>query len=186
MLYPEDGEPQTFTDMSKEEIARLVKKRKAPAPVPQKIGTDWIALVADDPDALNPAAHRPGVCFLPGKEWDKPAEHEGKMARYAEHIPRLGAPNFLVNDPPDGDIEIRLTYWTTAGGIVNVYDGKEYHAVATLTERGKWAESAALVPAKYLTDPRADRPQYPGVNVMFDVKCRDVYIHKLEVRAVTE
>ena len=99
-------------------------------------------------------------------------------------LPRLGAPNFLVNEPPDGDVEVRLTYWTASGGTLNVYDGREYRKVADLPDRGSWATATGRVGREILTDPRADRANYPGRNIMFDVNCDTVYVHKIEVRAL--
>jgi len=179
ILFPEDGQPQTFSDLELEETPEVTTEPAAPPP---PIGEDWLEVVADDPDTENVAAHRPGVCFLPGQEWDPPAVHDGKPARYGERIPRLAAPNFLVNGPPDRDIEVRLTYWTAAPGDMSVYDGKTYHKVADLSDTGRWATVTARVDRAIWADLGADRPTYPGTNIMFDVNCKAVYVHKIEVR----
>ncbi len=185
MLFPEDGEPQVFSDLKTEDLPEVAATPAARAPAPPPpIGEDWLEVVADDPKGQDVAAHRPGVCFLPGREWDAAAMQEGRMARYGERLPRVGAPNFLVNDPPEGDIEVRLTYWTATPGDMNVYDGKQYHKVADLSETGRWATVTGRVARSFWADPVADRPQHPGTNILFDVNCKAVYIHKIEVRAV--
>lgn len=184
IVYPEAGAPQTFTDLSPERIAALAKKQTAAQHLaPRPLGPDWVGVRADDPHAADPAACRPGICFLPGREWDPPAEHEGKVARYGERLPRAGAPNFLVNEPPPGDLEIRLTYWSRSGGTMNLYDGKRYRRIAVLPPTRKWSQLTARVPAALLATPGIDRTSYPGVNVLFDLDCASVFVHRLEARA---
>ncbi|MFQ5811087.1 MAG: hypothetical protein ACE5JM_15825, partial [Armatimonadota bacterium] len=183
MLFPENGKPQRFSDLDPDDLPVPARTPAAPAARPP-MGETWLEVVADDRRSDSVAAHRPGVCFLPGREWDPPTMHEGKMARYGERIPRLGSPNFLVNDPSDRDIEVRLTYWTQSGGTMNVYDGRQYRKVADLTETGRWATATGRVEGAILADPRAERAPYPGTNIMFDVNCTSVYIHKIEVRAL--
>ncbi len=185
MLFPEDGSPQVFSDLKVSDLPAPRQGRQASGP-PPTIGDQWLQVLADDTNSDNVVAHRPGVCFLPGKEWDQPAMHDGKMARYGERLPRLAAPNFIVNDPPDRDIEVRLIYWTQSVGVMHVYDGRRYHEVAKLADTGRWATVAARVPRAIWDTPRADRGQYPGKNIMFDVDCPSVYVHKIEVRGTPQ
>ena len=185
ILFPEDGEPQRFSDMSPAEVAEVAPKPGARRVIP-KIGGEWLEVAADAPNAQNVAAHRPGVCFLPGREWDPPAEHEGRTARYGERLPRVAAPNFLINEPPEGDVEVRLTYWTQQPGVMHVYDGKRYHRVADLAETGRWATASGRITAEHLMATDADRPNHPGYNVMLDVDCPAVWVHKIEVRAADQ
>jgi len=188
MLFPEDGAPQRFTDRPLAEIETAPEPSPilaAPAPR-QTIGDEWLAVMADDPTAENPRAHSPGVCFLPGTEWDRPAMHEGRTARYGERLPRLGGPNFLVNDPPARDVEVRLTCWADGPGSVDVYDGEQYHAVAELTVTGEWTAVTARVPRQIMMTPGADRGQHPGLNIMFAVDCPKLWVHQIEVRAAPE
>jgi hypothetical protein len=182
MLFPEDGQPQTFSELKASDLPAVATK-PATAAAPPPMGETRLEVVADDGQGQDVAAHRPGVCFLPGNEWDAAAVHEGRMARYGERLPRVASPNFLVNEPPDGDIEVRLTYWTATPGNMNVYDGKQYHKVADLSETGRWATVTARVGRAIWGDPAADRPTYPGTNIMFDVNCKAVYVHRIEVRA---
>ena len=138
---------------------------------------------ADDPDRDNVRAHSPGVCFLPGAEWDRPALHEGRVARMGERLPRVGGPNFLVNEPPTRDIEVRLTYRAEEPGAVRVYDGESYREVAALEVTGEWATANGRVPREVILSADADRQNYPGMNLMFDVDCARVWVHRIEVRA---
>ncbi|MGC9317133.1 MAG: hypothetical protein ACP5KN_03750 [Armatimonadota bacterium] len=186
MLYPEDGRPQRFTDQPEEELVAAERTSPIlPPPAPrQTIGEDWLEVTADDPASENVRVHSPGVCFLPGPEWDRPTEHEGRTARYGEHLPRLGGPNFLVNDPPARDIEVRLTYFAHAPGSMSVYDGEQYQQVAELDATGEWATATARVAREIIMSSTADRPQHPGLNIMFDVDCPGVWVHSIEVRAV--
>ena len=181
ILFPEDGRPQVFSNMDVSQLAGSKRPARPPRP-PSTIGNEWLSVSADELNGQNVPAHRPGVCLLPSKEWDPPATHEGKKAWYGERLPRLGGPNFIVNDPPDADIELRITYWTQSEGTVHVYDGRQYHDVLGLRDEGRWASAMARVPRKLWQASTADRPQHPGVNIMFDVDCAAVYVHSIEVR----
>ncbi len=185
MLFPEDGPPQRFTDTPEEELAAA--ERTSPILAPPRprptIGEEWLEVVADAPDAMNPRANSPGVCFLPGPEWDAPAMRDGKMARYAERLPRLGGPNFLINDPPPADVEVRLTYRSEGEGTVGVYDGEQYHTVVELPATDEWATVTARVPHEPMMTPGADRSQHPGLNILCAIECDRVWVHRIEVRA---
>ena len=161
----------------------LVPKR---APTPEKtFGEQWESFTADDPYPCDVDRHRPGVCLLPGREWGRPRNHGGRTAVHGGFYPGAGGPNFLVNDPPPRDIEVRLNYWTEAGGALRVYDGVKYHRVADLTTKGAWDTVTGRIRAEIVAAPKADAA-HPGLNIMFEVRSDDVYVHRIEVRAVEE
>ena len=160
--------------------AALHVKETAPK---NPIGEAWLAVAADDPEYGDVRSHRPGVCFLGNAEWAQAAMHRGKVARFGGKYPGWGGPNFLVNDPPNCDLEIRLTYWAEHVGTVNVYDGKKYHRVAKLTQKAQWSAVTGPVPKRLFATPAADRRE-PGRNILFDVASKGVYVHKIEVRAL--
>lgn len=184
MLYPEDGPPQRFTDTPEAELAEAERTRAVlPAPQPRPtIGEEWLVLMADDPQADNPAAHSPGICLLPGPEWDEAAEHDGLPARYGARMPRVGGPNFLINDPPATDLEVRLTYQSEGEGTVEVYDGANYHLAAEMPPADEWSTLTARVPREILMTPGVDRSQHPGLNVMGAISADRIWLHSLEVR----
>ena len=126
----------------------------------------------------------PGVCFLPrSQEWDLPAEHKGKPARYAEVLPRLGGANLLLNNPdPAADAELRITYCAKKAGPVSAYDGKKYHEVCKLAAAADWTTTTFRVPKSLLANPNADRSTHPGTNIMFDVRVDGLWVHRIEAR----
>lgn len=188
ILFPEDGPPQRFTDAPEAELAEAERRPPVlPEPRPRPtIGAEWIELAADDPRADNPAAHSPGVCLLPGPEWDAVAERDGLPARYAERLPRLGGPNFLINDPPAADLEVRLIYQSEGEGSLQVYDGASYHVLAPVPPAKEWSEVTVRVPREILLAPGADRPQHPGMNVMGMIDADRLWLHRIAVRAVAD
>ncbi len=188
VLFPEGGPPQRFSDRPAAELAEVERSHPIlPAPAPRAtIGGEWLVLAADDPRADNPAAHTPGVCLLPGPEWDEVAEHDGRPARYAERLPRLGAPNFLINDPPPRDLELHLTYESVGEGSVQVYDGESYHTLGALPAADTWSEVTVRVPREVLLTPGVDRPQHVGLNVMGGIDAERLWLHRIEVRVAPE
>jgi len=188
VLFPEGGAPQRFSDRPEAELAEVERAQPIlPAPKPRAtIGDEWLTLVADDPGASNPAASTPGVCLLPGPEWDEASEHDGKPARYAERLPRLGAPNFLINDPPPRDLELRLTYQSVGEGSVQLYDGASYHVLGALPAIDEWSEVTVRVPRELLLTPGVDRSQHVGLNVMGSIDADRVWLHRIEVRVAPE
>jgi hypothetical protein len=187
-LYPEDGPPQRFTDTPGAELAEA-ERSPAVLPMPQPrptIGEEWIALVADDPRVDNPRAHSPGVCLLAGPEWDAAKEHDGLPAVYGEEMPRVGGPNFLINDPPTADLEVRLTYQSVGDGVVKIYDGKQYHAVGEMPQADEWSTLTVPVPREIIMTPGVDRPQARGMNVMGMITAEKIWLHKIEVRVAAE
>jgi len=149
----------------------------------ERIGVEWVSVAADDADNESVRRYRPGVCFLGNGEWAPPKEHDGRIARFGGHYPGQGGPNFLINDPPQRELELRLSYWTEFGGTVRVYDGRRYHRLAELTARRRWATLSCRVRGSLLKNPAADRPE-PGWNILCEIDSKGVYVEKIEVRAL--
>ena len=186
---PEERQQQIDSAETLLQKLALMEKPVVPdqTPIPgNPFGEDWQSLTADAPYPCDVERHRPGVCLLPGREWSRPRTHDGRAAVHGGFYPGAGGPNFLVNDPPRRDIEVRLTYWTEAGGTLRAYDGTGYHRVAELTSKGAWATATGRVGVDILAAPKADTPAHPGLNIMFEVRSDDVYVHRIEVRAAPE
>jgi hypothetical protein len=183
-LYPEDGPPQRYTDTPEAELAEA-ERTPAALPAPEKrpaIGAEWMAVEAEDPRATNATVHSPGICLLKGPEWDDPAEHDGRIARYAQNLPRLGGPNFLINDPPTAALELRLTYQSEGAGEIRVYDGETYHKIAEMPPADEWSTVTARVPREIVMTPGVDRPQVRGLNIMGSLNAERIWLHRMEVR----
>ncbi|HID05886.1 MAG TPA: hypothetical protein EYP10_01935 [Armatimonadetes bacterium] len=169
-------------------IERIISRREPPKvkPAPKRpvrhIGDKWLVVVAGDPSDMDVRRHTPGVCFYKNPEWDEPVMHDGKMARYGENIPVLGGPNFLINAPDlNADVEIEVTCWANAPASIRVYDGKRYNVVARIERVRQWVTVRGIVPRKFY----ADRPAFPGFNVLFDFHAPSgIYIHRIAVRKV--
>jgi len=147
-----------------------------------RIGPEWLSVSAADRDNDRVERHRPGVCFLGNDEWTEPQMHEGKIARFGGNYPGLGGPNFLINDPPADELELRLSYWTESGGTVRVYDGRRYQTVGRLEANRRWMRLTCRVPKSLVTAATAaDRPD-PGLNVLCELSSPGVWVATIAVR----
>jgi len=183
MIFPHDGKPQKITDLTEPPV-RIKPKRvgKATAPPTRRIGTKPLSVTAGELTDQDMAAHNPGICFLPGPEWDPPAEYKGKIARYGEVIPRLGGPNLSVNGPaPDADYVITLTYVAPKGGKVEAYDGKEYNTLGELKPGNAWRTDSYKLPHAMFAGEEADRSSLPGKQVLLQITAPAVYVHEARV-----
>ena len=106
------------------------------------------------------------------------------MARYGEVLPRVAAPNLLTCGTPGQELEVRITYWADAPGKLQVYDGKQYIDVASLTGMGGWATAKGRVAKDVVLAPEADRGLAAGRTIMFAVDVPAVYVHSFEARTV--
>ena len=50
----------------------------------------------------------------------------------------------------------------------------------------RWATVTARVQKTVFGKTGADRGHHPGTNIMFDIDCKRVHVHKIEVRALPE
>lgn len=182
IVFPVDGRPQVVSRQPEPEYTPTSRTKRRP----RLLSTEWRGVTAGDLRDSQVRGNVPGVCFLPrSQEWDSPAEHNGKVARYAEVIPRLGGANFFVNNPdPSADLEVRMSYCAKKAGHLWAYDGKKYHDLGPVPQADDWATATFRVPKDILASPNADRANHPGANVMFDVRVDGVYVHRIEARRV--
>ena len=183
VIFPTDGTAQRI---SAEPVPEQPPARKAR--VYGRLDSEWRSVTAGEARDATLAGHIPGVCFLPGSpEWDDPAEHNGKVARYGEILPRLGGPNFYVTNPdPNADVEVRITYCSDAAGTLRAYDGAAYHTVGTIAASQDWTTASFSVPKSLLASPKLDMNRRAGTSMLLDVRVNGVYVHRIEARAAPE
>lgn len=180
VVFPTNGRPQVISKQDPPaHDPRRPSQRK-----PRLLTEAWRGVTAGSPRDATVAGNLPGACFLPrSREWDAPAEYQGKMARYGEVIPRLGGANFLLNNfDPAADVEVRLTYCASAAGQLQAYDGAKYHVVGAVAQADAWTTLTLRVPAKLLAGPKVERATHLGKNMMLELRVNGIYVHRIEVR----
>ena len=181
IVFPADGRPQ------------VISRQEPPAPPPARgkanaepkwLTEHWLGVTAGEPYHAQFDGNVPGVCFFPkSREWDPPAEHKGKVARYGEVILRLAGANFFVNNPdPAADLEIRLTFCANNPGQLQAYDGVNYHPVGAVPKAEEWTTATFRVPRELVASPKVDKNSASGVNMLFDVRVDGIYVHRIEAR----
>jgi len=111
------------------------------------IGPEWVSVTAGEPNDTNAAGRIPGVYFYYG-DWDKPVEHNGKMARrWVPQTSLAGQANIFVENPdPSYDIEIEGTLCTDVPLTVDLWSGNEWVNLGKVEPSGGWQTVKFVAP----------------------------------------
>lgn len=181
VILPTDGVERTITDMELTPEQYVAEKDLPGWPD----GAEALGVTAGEPGDAN-YRRQPGVAFFQVIEWDQPAEHLGKMARFGEMLPRLGGPNFVVNGlDRRSDWLVSVTYQSDTGAALKVYDGEEYLELGQLPAGPGWQTVEAQLPAEMLKEGKMDRGPGPDWDVLCAFEGGGIWVHRIEVWRAT-
>ena len=181
VILPTGGAERIITDMelTPEEYVATADRKSWPD------GTEPLGVTAGEKGDTN---HRrtPGVAFYQPIEWDAPAEHLGKIARFGEMLPRLGGPNSMINGlDKRSDWIVTVTYRSDTGATLKVYDGDSYLNLADLPAGEDWQTVEAQLPAEVLKGEKMDRGPGPAWDLLCAFEGGAIWVHRIEVRRET-